>query len=70
MKTVKQWLEELDEPYRTQALENLNERTGNGKAESQAEALLGAFNWGDTLQGHKYWIKLRKNLLLLQNGSN
>lgn len=55
MKTVKEWLETLDEPYRSQALENLDEEYGDMIEPNLAEALWGAFVWDDTPQGNDYW---------------
>lgn len=61
MKTVKEWLEGLEEPYRSQAFENveeLNVHPGGvlfAREESLSSALIGAFDWGKSPQGHKYW---------------
>lgn len=64
MKTIKEWLEELPEPYRTQALENVSEYSLSQKDESLSEALKGAFTWIFTPQGHYYWMDLRDKLKL------
>ena len=42
-KTIEEWLKELDEPYRSQALKN-NE-IDYVKVDSLKEALFGAFDW-------------------------
>ena len=64
MKTVKEWLETLDEPYRSQALENLNMNIEYADIlePSLADALSGAFTWKGTPQGHDYWSKLVNSL--------
>lgn len=58
MKTIKQWLEELPEPYRTQALENYE----NNKVQSLSFALINAFEWYDTPEGIEYWADLNKKI--------
>lgn len=59
MKTVKQWLEELPEPIRTQAFENnrLQDRVYSleVKVPSLSSAILLAFKWHGTDEGHHYW---------------
>ena len=57
MKTIKQWLEELPEPYRTQALENYDENYLNKIIEIKdcLDALRFAFDWSNTSQGFNYW---------------
>lgn len=65
MKTIKEWLEELPEPYRTQALELYDTYWGDKdvpKTVSLPEALRGAFVWGNTTQGYEYWSSLYKKL--------
>ena len=63
MKPIKQWLEELPEPYRTQALENCQEEFYLKKCtSSQHLALEHAFFWGKTPQGHNYWSDIWKKL--------
>lgn len=68
-KTVREWLETLPEPYRTQAIENT--RTLNGEAGEDifnaldteaSSALHGAFVWSDSHQGFKYWNNLDNKL--------
>lgn len=62
MKTIKEWLEELPEPYRSQALKNVHKHLLTAKDESLSEALNGAFTWKNTPQGHDYWMDLRDKL--------
>lgn len=68
MKTIKEWLETLPEPYRTEAIENATNEGSirfRTKHKSLSEALGSAFTWYFTLQGHDYWVdlydKLEKN---------
>ena len=71
MKTIKEWLEELPEPYRTQAIENHQNKKCNfdlrfGLEETEPtslkDCLLDAFSWADTKQGGKYWQSLYEGL--------
>lgn len=64
MKTIREWLEELPEPYRTQAIENYNNQECNfnlrfGLKEQEhnslKDALFSAFAWGHTEQGYEHW---------------
>lgn len=65
-KLIKEWLEELPEPYRTQALEIYHTQwsdTENPSTESLDQALITAFVWEMTPQGYEYWNKLHEELL-------
>lgn len=55
VKTTKEWLSELPEPARSQALENAQAVTINTLHASLWSALLGAFSWVYSPQGHSYW---------------
>lgn len=55
MKTIKEWLETLPEPYRSQALENMNKNNSDEKMNSLSNTLGIAFVWGNTKQGSLYW---------------
>lgn len=54
-KTIKEWLETLPEPYRTEALENADKRDLKYPQPSLAEAISASSVWVDTTQGHDYW---------------
>lgn len=58
MKTVKEWLEELPEPYRSQALKNTKEELLKIEEVSADQAVFGAFRWDKTPQGFQYWDSL------------
>lgn len=58
MKTIKDWLKELEEPYRTQALENADINKLQLLEPSLKDALSAAFVWDDSPQKHPYWNQL------------
>jgi len=58
MKTIREWFNDLEEPYKTQALENTGEKSLKIIAESMSEALSSAFYWADSYQGHQYWFNV------------
>jgi len=62
MKTVKEWLEELPEPYRSQALKNTRDSDGKLEVKSLVTALECAFLWMLSPQGYHYWSELSKTL--------
>jgi len=63
-KSVKAWLEELPEEIKDQAISNTKPALleENAIAESLREAVLGAFIWGETPEGHKYWQEIHESL--------
>lgn len=68
MKAIREWLNELEEPYRSQALENVRKLNDlpdsvlNGMSESLEESLYDAFIWMDSIQGLDYWVDLKNSL--------
>lgn len=62
-KTIKEWLEELPEPYRTEALANLFEKNKSLVKSTLADALIAAFGWKITPQGYDYWRDIFDKLL-------
>lgn len=66
MKTIKEWLETLPEPYRTQALENAKNclvgcgRTLDVNQGTLSDAVAGAFIWLLSPQGEQYWEDFEK----------
>ena len=60
-KTVIDWFNCLDEPYKSQAIENLTIKP-ESEFDSLNMALLGAFSWLKTNQGNHYWYKLWEKL--------
>lgn len=68
MKTIREWLEQLPEPYRTQALENafsirsLFDIDREPSRQTIKCALREAFIWHKTSQGHTYWADIANTL--------
>jgi hypothetical protein len=56
MKSISEWLDQLPEPYRTKALDNME--WDDYSADDMVDALQGAFLWENTPEGHKYWLDL------------
>ena len=66
MKTIREWLNELEEPYRTHALENTTDKRLDADVSSKKFAIIGAFNWKSTEskgQGIDYWSKVYNECL-------
>ncbi len=63
--SVKDWLETLEEPYRTKALgymlPNLDHEVYSDIS-NVVSALRVAFFWGDSPEGYDYWNDLASNL--------
>ena len=55
MKTVEQWLNELPEPYRTQALEQTDNSDLRRLEPSMYITLGGMFVWSESHEGNEYW---------------
>lgn len=66
MKTIKEWLHELPEPYRIRALHNVKESFEllEITEDSLIEALSGAFVWSTTKEGYEFWSKFVEELYL------
>ncbi len=63
MKTIKEWLNELPEPERSQAIENMQpDAEGQITARNKAEAVIQAFVFSQTPQGFSYWNNIHFNL--------
>lgn len=62
MKTIKQWLETLPEPYRGQALANLEKEESDHIVSSDCEAVNWAFNWGESPEGFEHWYAVYRHL--------
>lgn len=54
-KTIKEWLETLPEPYRTEALENADKEDLDSLEFDLAQAIKAAFLWEYSTQGQAYW---------------
>lgn len=62
MKTIREYLNELLEPYRTQALANTNEMKLNCYAIGLEQAVKTAFVWIESHEGHDYWQDLHDGI--------
>jgi hypothetical protein len=70
MKTIREWLSELSEPYRSQALENMNndkEADGDRLRDSLFSAISGAFVWSKSIEGHEYWSDFSSSLMVVKS---
>lgn len=59
MKKVKDWLNELPEPRRSQALKNMDKVNGEIETDSVKEALFIAFSWALSPEGFEYWDSIK-----------
>ena len=55
MRTPEQWFKDFPEPYNKEAIENLLPHLKSTEYDSPDEALIDAFRWEETTQGHYYW---------------
>ena len=60
--TIAGWLNTLPEPYRTQALENMDEDGGDCEADNAVQAVNRAFWWGSSPEGYDYWNNFHQTL--------
>lgn len=56
----KWWLEQLPEPYRSEALAN---QDAEEDVNTMREAINAAFTWSSTEQGGDYWAQLRISII-------
>jgi hypothetical protein len=56
--TIVEWLNLLDEPYRTQSLLNVREDRRTRMVDIMSDAINLGFTWSDTSQQHEYWKAL------------
>lgn len=61
-KTILEWFDELDEPYRSQAIANTKTEMLRNKDLTLIGALLGAFSWSESNEGFDYWVELDEQL--------
>lgn len=61
-KTIREWLNELEEPYRTQAINNSTDGILDTSEDSLQESLACAFFWCDSPEGSDYWNDLHDTL--------
>ena len=61
-KTIKDWLNTLDEPYKTKAIQQTNKDILKEKANSLTIALYKMFGWSESEEGLEYWADLTSTL--------
>lgn len=64
MKTKKQWLGELPDGYKELALSNLDTKSSSIRKKNMHEAIVAAFVWYETKQGHDFWEQVCKHYKL------
>ena len=55
MKTIKEWFKELPPNVRQKAIANMDKRDLTKRCDSLSSAILTAFYWADSKEGHYYW---------------
>ena len=60
--TIEEYLEELPEPFRTQALANMWEEKADEPADDLKDAVLNAFRFEATDEGMEYWWNFLETL--------
>ena len=67
MKTIREWFNELPEPFRTQALQASTERRLGYPAGSMANAIDEGFAWTITQQGGNYWSAIHNKCWAIED---
>ena len=62
-KTIREHLQDLPEPARSQALHNMWWEDSENKMMDPKKALYSAFNWSRSPEGYKYWKEVSDKLL-------
>ena len=62
-KMIKTWFKQLEEPYRTQALANIDKGVEKCYRECVEKALTSAFEWEKSPEGSDYWCALYDKLV-------
>ena len=57
-KTIKEWLETLPEPYRSEAIANMPDTAKDHLECCLGDAIEGAFTWAESKQGYGYWLDI------------
>lgn len=63
MKTIKEWLETLPEPYRSKALSQADTRSLKEKCRTLALAISGSISWRGSVEGIEYWIDVYRRAM-------
>jgi hypothetical protein len=73
MRTILQWFNELPEPYRTEAIDNvraINEDGLSFETNKLSRAIDTSFTWANTPQGHAYWSGLCTRYALAEDAAD
>lgn len=57
---IKFWFNQMEEPERSQALNNVDEFLDQQLEKSISDALCGAFYWNETPEGGEYWVQIQE----------
>jgi hypothetical protein len=68
--TIVEWLNLLDEPYKTQALLNSRAERRTRMVSTISDAINQAFTWSETPQGREYWSDLFNDFELKEETAN
>ena len=61
-KTIREWLEQLPEPYRTQAMGQTSETQLNETSSSMYDAVHEMFDWANSSEGLLHWMSLSNRI--------
>lgn len=64
LKTRKEWFETLEDPYKTELIQNSSPLKLKQKVVSLEIAVIMAFVWGDSPQKHKYWENFYNSIFM------
>jgi hypothetical protein len=71
MKTIREWIKEMEEPFQSQFNENssifLNR---NKRFEKLSKVISSGFRWAKSNEGHDYWEKYFIKILELEKKQN
>lgn len=63
MKTIQEWFNELEEPYKSRAIANTHPSILIANEDRIIDALTGAFNWESSKEGFMFWNNLVKSII-------
>lgn len=61
------WFSQLEEPYRSKAINNCEEKYKRVKFGTLWSALAGTFSWDESPEGNKYWEGICDKILRQEN---
>jgi len=68
--TIVEWLNLLDEPYKSQSILKLREDRRTRMVSTMSDAINQAFTWSESIQGRDYWSDLFNDFLLKEETAN